>query len=114
MATQGPQHNLNLYSPRLGYRVMRIQLLKLKKGISTKAERRFAEMLKDNHIPFRTKVIIEKREVAFIIGKYAIDIDGHEQDTDKNVLLVKAGYIPIHFSNNEVNEEIINDLKKLC
>ena len=93
---------------------MRIQLLKLKKGISTKAERRFAEILKNNHIPFKTKVIIEKREVDFVIGKYAIGIDGHEQDTDKNVLLVKAGYVPIHFNNNEVNDEIINKIKKLC
>ena len=42
------------------------------------------------------------REVDFIIGKYAIDIDGHAQDVEKNVMLVKEGYIPIHILNHEV------------
>jgi len=92
---------------------MRNQLEKLRKGISTKAERRFAEILKKNHIPFKTKVKIESREVDFIIGKYAIEISGHQQDTDKNVMLAKAGYIPIHFHNSEVNELLTNKLKKL-
>ena len=81
---------------------MRKQLLKLKRGISTKAERQFAEVLKNGRIPFKAKVIVKGREVDFIIGKYAIDIDGHDQDPGKNVHLVKAGYIPIHFSNKEI------------
>ena len=94
---------------------MRRQLLKLKKGRSTKAERRFVEILKKNHIPFRAKVIVKGREVDFLVGKYAIDIDGHEQDTDKNVFLVKIGYVPIHFSNKEIftlsQELLIKSLK---
>jgi len=93
---------------------MRRQLLKLKKKTSTKAERRFAEILKKNHIPFKTKVIVRDREVDFIIGKYAIDIDGHNQDGAKNVHLVNAGYIPLHFANKEVTSQITNKLKKLC
>jgi len=97
---------------------MRSQLLKLKKERSTKAERILAEILKKNHIPFKTKVIVNGREVDFIIGKYAIDIDGHEQDPDKNVHLVKARYIPIHFSNREIHtldrELLTNKLKNLC
>ncbi len=97
---------------------MRNQLLKLKRGISTKAERRFAEILKQGRIPFRTKVIVNGREVDFLIGRYAIDIDGHDQDPDKNVHLVNAGYVPIHFSNLEIstfNKELLtNKLKRLC
>lgn len=48
---------------------MRSQLRKLQIGNSTKAERRFAEILKRNHIPFRAKVRIKKREIDFLIGK---------------------------------------------
>jgi very-short-patch-repair endonuclease len=87
---------------------MRRQLLKLKKGKSTKAERQFSELLKKGHIPFRTKVVIKNREIDFVIGLYAIDIDGHRQDSEKNVLLVKTGYIPIHISNNEVKQINVN------
>ena len=96
---------------------MRKQLLKLKKNNSTKAERRFAEILKKNHIRFRTKVIVNGREVDFIIKKYAIDIDGHDQDGAKNVHLINAGYIPIHFSNKEIlfynRERLTNKIKQL-
>lgn len=82
---------------------MRTQILKLKKNKSTKSERRFMERLKANHIPFRTKIKINGREIDFIIGKYAIDIDCHGQDGLKNQMLVSEGYIPIHINNTEVN-----------
>jgi len=91
---------------------MRFQHLKLKRIFITKAERRFAERLKSLHIPFRTKVKINHREVDFIIGKYAIDIDGHEQDTSKNKMLVEAGYIPLHLSNNSVTKVSLYFLKE--
>lgn len=87
---------------------MRNQLNKLRKCNSTKAERIFAERLKLLHIKFRTKVRIAGREIDFLIGKYAIDIDGHKQDTSKNSELVKMGYIPMHFDNNRV-DNLIND-----
>jgi len=83
---------------------MRKQLEKLKKPNSTKAERRFVEILKKNHIPFKTKVRIKNREVDFIIRKYAIDIDGHQQDGKKNEMLVSEGFIPIHISNRELKQ----------
>ena len=90
-------------APRPHYRAMsRNQLNKLLKGHSTKAERRFAERLKALHIPFRAKVMIQGREVDFLIGKYAIDIDGHEQDVEKNVMLFQEGYVPHHISNSAV------------
>ena len=87
---------------------------KLQKGHSTKAERKFAELLKKNHIPFEVKVKINNREVDFLIGKYAIEISGHQQDINKNEMLAKAGYIPLHFHNREVNELLTNKLKNLC
>ena len=95
----------------------RNQLLKLRKKISTKAERRFSEILKQNHIPFRSKVVVRGREVDFIIGKYVIGIDGHQQDGQKNAYLFDAGYIPIHFTNREVDisdQKLISKLKRLC
>ena len=74
----------------------------LTRGHSTKAERRFAERLRRSRIPFRAKVLIGGREVDFVIGTYAIDIDGHPQDVAKNVMLVREGYTPIHLYNHEV------------
>ena len=83
-------------------KIKRTEILKLSKSNSTKYERRFLELLKDRNIPFRTKVIIKGREIDFIVGKHAIDIDGHEQDGDKNHMLTKEGYIPIHYNNSEI------------
>jgi very-short-patch-repair endonuclease len=87
---------------------------KLIKGKSTKAERRFHELLKKSHIPFKCKVKIEGREVDFLIGKYAIEIDGHQQDVLKNKMLIEKGYNPIHFNNWEINETLIDWLKTIC
>ena len=87
----------------------------IRKKNSTKAERIFAERLKVLHIPFRHRVIINKREVDFICGRYAIEINGHQQDTDKNVILVRKGFIPIHISNKETKDKnkIISLIKKI-
>lgn len=93
---------------------MRNQLEKLTINHSTSAERKFSEILKKFHIPFQTKVKIKDREVDFLIGKYAIDIDGHKQDVAKNKMLIKEGYSPIHFENKEIpNPNLIEWLRKL-
>jgi hypothetical protein len=84
--------------------------MRIQKKYFTKSERRFIRYLNENHIPFKSKIKINNREVDFIIGKYAIDIDGHLQDGTKNEMLVKAGYIPIHINNSELNE--FNKLSK--
>lgn len=76
----------------------------------TKSERRFAELLKAAHIHFRTKIMVCGREIDFIVGKYAIEIDGHLQDGLKNEMLAKEGYIPIHISNMEVKDFNIEKL----
>jgi len=92
---------------------MRHQLLKLRAKNSTKAERKFAERLKGMRVKFRTKVKVNGREVDFIIGKYAIDIDGkHQQDGSKNKMLVEAGLIPVHISNNSVDKVSLYFLKQ--
>ena len=80
------------------------------KRTSTKAERLFYEVLKEMKVSFKHRWIVEGKEVDFIIGQYAIEISGHEQDTDKNEFLVKHGYIPIHFENKEVT---LQNIKKL-
>jgi len=91
-------------------KIKRNEILKLQKHNSTSYERRFMELLKENNIPFKTKVKIKGREIDFLIGIYAIDIDGHEQDGDKNVMLVKEGYTPIHILNSEIKNLNIKDL----
>lgn len=90
---------------------MRKQLEKLRKGHSTKAERIFSEILKELHIPFKTKVKILDREVDFLVNNLAIEIDGHPQLADKNGVLLEIGIIPIHFDNKEVkdNPQIIKE-----
>jgi len=95
---------------------MRYQYLKLTKGKSTKAERVFAEMLKRNRVPFRAKVKVNGREVDFLIGNFAIEINGHDQIITKNSSLLENGYIPFHFTNREVLEDILSielQIKKL-
>ena len=77
---------------------------------STKPERLFYEVLKELHIPFKHRWIIEGREVDFIVGNYAIEINGHDQDTDKNELLASLGYTPIHLHNSTINRQIIINL----
>lgn len=80
---------------------------------STKAERRFLELLKSLHIPFQAKVLVNGREVDFIINKHAIDIDGHAQDVEKNRMLIESGYYPIHFNNNDIGDQLTEWLKTL-
>ena len=70
--------------------------------INTKPERILGRLLQENHIPFRSKVLIAGREVDFLIDKLAIEIDGHEQDVEKNNQLAEMGYTPLHFSNTEI------------
>lgn len=83
---------------------MRAQLNKLTKNHSTKAERRFAELCKRLHIPFKTKVRIKGKEVDFVIKRYAIEVDGHKQESGKNFVLLNAGYTPVHFSNWQIKD----------
>lgn len=94
---------------------MRTQFLKITKGKSTKSERKFAEACKRMHVPFRTKVKINNHEVDFLIRNYAIEINGHSQDAQRNSMLVGLGYTPIHLTNDAVsspNLELI--IKSLC
>jgi len=66
------------------------------------------EFLKKEHIKFRSKIKVGGREVDFIVGNYAIDIDGHLQDGEKNKMLLGLGYIPIHINNREIIKSKIN------
>ncbi len=81
---------------------MRYQILKLTKSKSTKSERRFMELLKELHIRFKSKIKIGGREIDFVIGVYAIDLDGHLQDPEKNKMLLNNKYIPIHLNNKDI------------
>lgn len=87
----------------------------LKKKHSTKTERIVYEILKEFKTTFRHRWIISGVEVDFLIGDIVIEIDGHEQNIQKNNLLAQLGYTPIHLHNSEVNRtniiKILNDYK---
>lgn len=68
----------------------------------TKPERILARLLQENQISFQSKVSVGGYEVDFLIGNYAIEINGHSQRGDKNHTLAELGYIPLHFTNTEV------------
>lgn len=68
----------------------------------TKAERIFGEILKRNHIPFEAKVMIEGREIDFLLGKVAIEIGNHAQDLIKNKKILEAGYSLYFISNRQL------------
>ena len=76
---------------------------------STKQERIVYELLKELRIPFRHRWKIDRFEVDFLIGKHVIEINGHEQDGERNHILASLGYVPIHFHNDEIkqNRELI-------
>lgn len=46
--------------------------------------------------------MIGGKEVDFVVGRLLIEIDGHAQDGERNFNLIETGYVPIHFSNQEV------------
>jgi very-short-patch-repair endonuclease len=79
--------------------------INLDKKHFTKAERKFGRRLQEKHIQFKTKVKIKGREIDFLVGKYAIDIDGHSQDIKKNKMLFEAGYLPIHINNSQLTKK---------
>lgn len=60
------------------------------------------ELLKKLHIPFRYKVKVKGREVDFIIGDLAIEIDGHPQSPEKNRMLINEGYDLLHLNSWEI------------
>lgn len=83
--------------------------MNIEKKKSTKAERIVYEILKELHIPFKHRWLINNMEVDFLIWDHVIEIDGHDQRAERNNQFIKLGYVPIHFSNQEIinNREII-------
>jgi very-short-patch-repair endonuclease len=81
------------------------------KRSSTKPERIVYEVLKDLHIPFKHRWLIDGHEVDFLIfDKICLEINGHEQDGERNHFLADRGYVPIHLSNKEVTRESVERL----
>ena len=83
---------------------------------STKAERIVYEILKELHIEFKHRWIINGKEVDFLIGNIVLEINGHEQSGERNHFLANLGYVPIHINNKEVyeNRDSIKQLIILC
>lgn len=89
---------------------MRTQLRKLVKTNSTKGERRIGEILKRNRIKFTAKARVCGREIDFLIGRLAVEVDGsvHKQtDAAKDTMLFANGYVPIHISTKNLKAESV-------
>ena len=85
---------------------------RITKKHSTKPERIVYEVLKELKIPFKHRWLVKGREVDFIFNNVALEIDGHEQDGDKNRMLAEQGYVPIHLHNSEITRKNIIKLIK--
>ena len=68
------------------------------------------EVLKATHTPFRHRWLIGGREVDFVLGTLCLEVNGHEQDIEKNHLLISLGYTPVHINNEDVTVEHIKQL----
>ena len=86
---------------------------------SSKPERKLADMLIRNKIPFKFREVIAGKEVDFVIGRVIVEVDGRihrrkvAKDISKNEMLVGLGYIPLHFSAKEINQDIQKVFKEL-
>ena len=90
---------------------------RINKKKSTKGERIFYEILKELNIPFKHRWLIEGREIDFVLGKLAIEVDGHKQVSEKNNWLVSKGYVPVHLENKELinnRDNIKKEIYNLC
>lgn len=86
---------------------------RITKRHSTKSERIVYEVLKELDIPFKHRWIIEGKEVDFLLfDNICLEIDGHEQDGERNHFLASKGFVPIHLSNKEITKETVFNLIK--
>lgn len=89
----------------------------LLKKHSTYPERIVYEILKELKLSFRHRWLVGGREIDFLIGSLAIEIDGHPQNGLKNQELLALGLTPVHISNEQIisnREELKVFIKELC
>lgn len=72
----------------------------------TKSERIFGELLKRHRIPFEAKAMVLGREIDFLVGNLAIEINGHDQRIDKNSRLLQHGFIPVNITNGDIHNNL--------
>lgn len=96
--------------------------MNITKQVSSKVERKLADALIRNGIPFEFKKTINNFEVDFLIGKLVVELDGvhHllkrklKRDADKNAMLLVAGYSIYRITAKEFRRDvnkIINRIK---
>ncbi len=82
----------------------------ISKKHSTHGERIVYEVLKELHIPFKHRWLVNGREIDFVFHDVALEVNGHEQDARRNQEIAAAGLRPIHISNDEISKEYITNL----
>ena len=92
---------------------LQAKAMETSKKYFTKTERILARLLNEHRIPFKTKIKVDKYEIDFLVGNLAIEIDGHEQSVIKNQYLVNKGYVPWHFTNQEIYENRDSIIKQI-
>lgn len=86
----------------------------ISKKNSTKGERIVYEALKELHIPFKHRWLLNGLEIDFLFWDVALEINGHGQDIYRNQVIAASGYRPIHVKNKDVTKQhIINLIKEL-
>jgi len=88
--------------------------------MKSKPERIFSEFLKRQMIKYEFHKRIGPYEIDFVFGNIVVEIDGvhhdYNKDGEKNEYLALQGYIPYHFTADEVRKrsfvEIIKKLTK--
>ena len=74
--------------------------------------------MKKYHIPFKHREKLNGHEIDFIVGIYAVEIDGHPQQSVRNKMISDCGFTPLHYHNDallknrqEVEKDITTKLK---
>jgi len=89
--------------------------------MKSKPERIFSEFLKRNRIKYEFNKKVGPYKLDFVFGNIVIEIDGiqhdYSKDGEKNEYLANHGYIPHHFTSEEIRKRqfvtIIKHLTKI-
>lgn len=56
--------------------------------------------------------MVEDMEVDFLVGRIVIEVNGHDQDSERNNKFIQLGYVPIHIQNQDIinNRDSIKQL----
>ena len=82
--------------------------------MKSKPERIFSEYLKRRMIKYEFHKKVGPYELDFVFGNIVVEIDGKQhdyaKDGEKNEYLASQGYVPYHFTAEEIRNEVFIDV----